>query len=83
MSTTIPVELNGNEFISDVISARNTETGNLEYFIKINGDPACYVNFQRLNDTDLTELDSSDDLTKEFKEAVKKSLLNYLINSHI
>lgn len=79
MSITVPVELNGTEYISEVVSATNTQTNFLEYFIKINGDPACFVNFEQI-DTTLREQIASPDLTPEFKEAVKRALQNYLAN---
>lgn len=82
MSATIPVELNGNEYISEVVSSKNTTTNVVEYFIKINGDPACFVNFEQIYSF-LREESSSPDLTPEFKEAVKKALQNYLSSSII
>lgn len=77
MSTTIPVEFDGNEYISEVVISTNTTTHNVEYFIKINGDPACFVNFIKSDYSDLTEEASSADLTTEFKQAVKNALKNY------
>jgi len=78
MSVTIPVDLNGNEYISEVVSSKNTVTNHIEYFIKINGDPACFVNFEHTDISGLREESSSPDLTVEFKEAVKKALREYL-----
>ncbi len=83
MSTTIPVELNGNEYISEVVSSKNLKTNHVEYFIKINGDPACYVNFEHVDNAVLHEESSSEDLTSEFKEAVKRALSNYLASTII
>lgn len=83
MSVTIPVELDGNEYISEVVSSKNTTTNFVEYFIKINGDPACFVNFERVNNSYLQEVSSSSDLTHEFKEAVKNALRDYLATTII
>ena len=82
MSATIPVELDGNEYISEVVSSKNT-ANHVEFFIKINGDPACFVNFIQVNNSHLQEESSSPDLTAEFKEAVKNALRNYLITTII
>jgi hypothetical protein len=78
MSTTIPVEFDGNEYISEVVSSKNITTNIIEYFIKINGDPACFVNFKQSENSPLIEESSSPDLTLEFKEAVKNALRNYM-----
>lgn len=83
MSVTIPVELDGNEYISEVISSKNTTTNNVEYFIKINGDPACFVNYEQIYNSSLQEESSSPDLTPAFKEAVKNALRNYLVTTLI
>lgn len=83
MSATIPVELDGNEYISEVVSSKNSTTHHVEYFIKINGDPACFVNFEHVNDSILREESSSPDLTPEFKEAVKNALRDYLFTNNI
>jgi hypothetical protein len=83
MSATIPVELDGNEYISEVVSTKNKTTNHVEYFIKINGDPACFVNFEHVNSSDLIEESSSPDLTPEFKEAVKNALNDYLATAII
>ncbi len=83
MSATIPVELDGNEYISEVVSSKNTTNNTIEYFIKINGDPACFVNFEQIDDSLLREESSSPDLTSEFKEAVKNALRNYMATTII
>jgi len=83
MSATIPVELDGNEYISEVVSSKNTTTNTIEYFIKINGDPACFVNFEQIDNSSLREESSSPDLTPEFKEAVKNALKNYMTTTVI
>lgn len=83
MSATIPVEFDGNEYISEVVSSKNTTTHHIEYFIKINGDPACFVNFERIDNSFLREDSSSPDLTAEFKEAVKNALRDYLVTTII
>lgn len=83
MSVTIPVELDGNEYISEVVSSKNTVTNHVEYFIKINGDPACFVNFEQTDNVYFREESSSPDLTPEFKEAVKNALRDYLVTTGI
>lgn len=83
MSATIPVELDGNEYISEVVASKNAVTNQVEYFIKINGDPACFVNFEEINNSSFREESSSSDLTPEFKEAVKNALRDYLITTSI
>lgn len=83
MSATIPVELDGNEYISEVVSSKNTSTNHVEYFIKINGDPACFVNFEQTDNLLLQEESASADLTPEFKEAVKNALKDYLVTAII
>ncbi len=83
MPATIPFELDGNEYISEAVSSKNAVTNHVEYFIKINGDPACFVNFESMNDLYLREESSSPDLTLEFKEAVKKALRDYLVTTII
>ena len=83
MSATIPVELDGNEYISEVVSSKNTTTNTIEYFIKINGDTSCFVNFEQIDNSSLREESSSLDLTTEFKEAVKNALKNYMATTII
>lgn len=83
MSATIPVELDGNEYISEVVSSKNSATNHVEYFIKINGDPACFVNLEQIDNSFLREESSSPDLTPEFKEAVKNALRDYLVTTII
>lgn len=83
MSVTIPFELDGNEYISEVVSSKNTAANTIEYFIKINGDPACFVNFEQVDNSFFREESSSSDLTSEFKEAVKNALRDYLAASMI
>lgn len=83
MSATIPVELDGNEYISEVVSLKNTASNHLEYYIKINGDPACFVNFELIDNSFLQEQSSSPDLTEEFKEAVKNALKEYIVTTNL
>lgn len=83
MFATIPVELDGNEYISEVVSSKNSATNHVDYFIKINGDPACFVNFEQIDNLFLREESSSPDLTPEFKEAVKRALRDYLATTLI
>lgn len=83
MSVTIPVEINGNEYITEVVSSKNTAANNIEHFIKINGDPACFVNFKQMDNLYFREESSSPDLTPAFKEAVKNALKDYLVTSVI
>lgn len=83
MSATIPVELDGNEYISEVVSSKNTATNHVEHFIKINGDPACFVNLEQIGSSSFREESSSPDLTPEFKEAVKNALRDYLAATFI
>jgi hypothetical protein len=81
MSLTLPVELNGNEYISEIVINHDPTTDVFEYFVKINGDPACFVNFRRLPEQSLIEERASLDLTPEFKLAVKKTLQEHLDNT--
>jgi len=83
MSATIPFELDGNEYISEVVSSKNAASNHIEYFIKINGDPACFVNFEQIDNSFFREESSSADLTPQFKEAVKNALRDYLATSRI
>lgn len=83
MSVTIPVEIAGNEYISEVVSSRNSAANYVEYFIKINGDPACFVNLKQTDNLSFYEESSSPDLTPEFKEAVKNALINHLVTTVI
>lgn len=78
MSETIPVEFDGNEYISEVVSSKDAAANHVDHFIKINGDPACFVNFEQNDNSFLREKASSPDLTPEFKEAVKNALRDYL-----
>lgn len=77
MSATIPVEFDGNEYISEVVSSKNIATNHVEHFIKINGDPACFVNFEQIDNSFFREESASPDLTAAFKEAVKNALRDY------
>ncbi|TDH29009.1 hypothetical protein EXU57_02745 [Segetibacter sp. 3557_3] len=81
MSSTIPFELNGSEYIAEAVSAKDPETNQVQYFVKINGDPACFINFSYSGASTLAEDSSSPELTPEFKEAMKKALLDYLAGS--
>ncbi len=83
MSVTIPFELDGNEYISEVVSSKNIAANHIEHFIKINGDPACFVTFEQIDNSFFREEASSSDLTPEFKEAVKNALKDYLVASMI
>ena len=51
MSVTIPFELDGNEYISEVVSSKNIAANHIEHFIKINGDPACFVTFEQIDNS--------------------------------
>ena len=83
MSATIPVEVDGSEYISEVVASKNSATNYIEYFVKINGDPACFINFEQVDDVSFREASSSADLTAEFKEAVKNALRNYLATAAV
>ena len=77
MSNTIPFELNGAEYIADVVSAKLGGANKMEYFIKINGDDALFVNFIK-SDAGVIIDNASPDVNDDMKAALQKALLQDL-----
>lgn len=76
MSTTFPFEFNGAEYIADAIVSKNPEKDCYEYFIKINGDDYWFIKLKKTKETYLEEISSSEHISEEMKEAIKKALRN-------
>ena len=76
MSTTFPFEFNGVEYIADAIVSRNAEHDHYEYYIKIDGDDYWFLKLKKTKDTYLEEISSSEHISEEMKEAIKKALRN-------
>ena len=73
-----PVSYNGEEVMVDVTSWKSTIDNRIEFYAVLTNQQETFVNFvKRTDQSSITEVSSSADLTADIKAAIKNKLIYF------